>query len=44
MSKLAPVVGEFVFWHRSPSHLAMPGLFEAFDPSLFASSRKVSEN
>lgn len=44
MSKLAPVVGEFVCWHRSPSHLAMPGLFEAFDPKLFGLSRKVREN
>jgi len=43
MSKLAPVVGEFVYWHRSPSHLPMPELFEAFDPRLFASLRRVSE-
>jgi homocitrate synthase NifV len=30
--KLAPVVGEYVCWHRSPSHLQNPTLFEALDP------------
>ena len=44
VSGLAPVVGEFVYWHRSPSHLSMPGLFEAIDPELFGSSRKISES
>jgi homocitrate synthase NifV len=44
ISKLAPVVGEYVYWHRSPSHLSMPGLFEAIDPQLLGSSRKTSEN
>lgn len=41
VSKLAPVVGEFVLWHRSPSHLRKPGLFEAFDPQLILSRRKT---
>lgn len=44
MGKQAPVVGEYVYWHRSPSHLAMPGLFEAVDPELFGSSRKITES
>jgi homocitrate synthase NifV len=44
ISKLAPVVGEYVYWHRSPSHLSVPGLFEAIDPELFGSSRKTTEN
>ncbi len=41
VSKLAPVVGEYVHWHRSPSHLKKPGLFEAFDPALVRSQRKI---
>jgi homocitrate synthase NifV len=41
VSKLAPVVGEYVLWHRSPSHLNTPGLFEAFDPSLLLTSRRI---
>ncbi|HXV12831.1 MAG TPA: homocitrate synthase [Candidatus Krumholzibacteria bacterium] len=41
VSKLAPVVGEYVHWHRSPSHLRAPGLFEAFDPALVRSQRKI---
>jgi homocitrate synthase NifV len=41
VSKLAPVVGEYVHWHRSPSHLRKPGLFEAFDPALVRSQRKI---
>jgi homocitrate synthase NifV len=44
ISQLAPVVGEYVYWHRSPSHLSTPGLFEAIDPWLFGSSRKISES
>jgi isopropylmalate/homocitrate/citramalate synthase len=38
---LAPVVGEFVLWHKSPSHLHKPGLFEAFDPALILGNRKL---
>jgi homocitrate synthase NifV len=44
VSKLAPVVGEYVLWHRSPSHLRKPGLFEAFDPQLILSDRKVDDS
>jgi homocitrate synthase NifV len=40
-SKLAPIVGEYVFWHKSPSHLACPELFEAVDPNLLSSERKM---
>ncbi len=43
VSKLAPVVGEFVFRHKSPSHLESPALFEAFDPALVGASRSVCE-
>lgn len=42
--KLAPVVGEYVCWHRSPSHLHNPSLFEAFDPRLFCATRQLSES
>lgn len=31
---LAPVVGEYVFSHKSPGHLGITGLFEAFDPDV----------
>lgn len=43
VSKLAPVVGEFVFRHKSPGHLASPALFEAFEPALVGASRSVCE-
>ena len=41
LSRLAPVVGEFVFQHKSHSHLCMPELFEAFDPALVHDERKI---
>jgi isopropylmalate/homocitrate/citramalate synthase len=41
ISKLAPVIGEFVFCHKSPSHLDAPTLFEAFDPALVGSMRSL---
>ncbi len=31
---LAPVVGEYVFTHKSPGHLGITSLFEAFDPGV----------
>ncbi len=31
---LAPVLGEFVFTHKSPGHRGITSLFEAFDPGL----------
>jgi isopropylmalate/homocitrate/citramalate synthase len=40
LSKLAPVVGEFVLHHKAPSHLMDPDLFEAFDPKLVGMKRK----
>ena len=43
VSKLAPVVGEFVATHKSPAHLENPGLFEAFDPSLISLQRKITQ-
>ena len=44
VSKLAPVVGEFAFRHKSPGHLASPALFEAFDPALVGAARSVCED
>lgn len=41
VSKLAPVVGEFVAHHISASHLKNPDLFEAFDPGLIGIKRKL---
>ena len=43
VSKLAPIVGEYVFRHKSPSHLASPALFEAFDPALVGAVRSVCD-
>lgn len=34
VSRLAPIVGDYVYTHKSPGHLETPNLFEAFDPSL----------
>lgn len=31
---LAPVVGEYVFTHKSPGHLGITNLFEAFNPEM----------
>lgn len=41
--KLAPIVGEYIFSHKSPSHLEVPSLFEAFDPSLVDSTGKYTK-
>ena len=41
--KLAPVVGDYVFRHKSPSHLENPELFEAFDPALLECNRTLIE-
>lgn len=41
VSKLAPVIGEYVLSHVSASHLEMPEQFEAFDPQLIGGQRKV---
>jgi homocitrate synthase NifV len=43
LSKLAPVVGEFVLQHKSPSHLKDPDLFEAFDPEIVGLERKLDQ-
>ncbi len=42
VSKLAPVVGDFVFDHKSPAHLPTPDEFEAFDPDLVGATRRLS--
>jgi isopropylmalate/homocitrate/citramalate synthase len=44
VSKLAPVVGDFVFEHLSPSHLGVPAEFEAFDPELVGRRRRLRED
>lgn len=41
LGKLAPVVGEYVFAHKSPAHLEHPDLFEAFDPGLVGGARTL---
>jgi homocitrate synthase NifV len=40
--KLAPVVGKHIFTHKSPGHLEYPDLFEAFNPQLVNSRRKLT--
>ena len=44
VSKLAPVVGEYIFCHKSPSHLEHPEIFEAFNPMLSDSDRSISQS
>jgi isopropylmalate/homocitrate/citramalate synthase len=44
LSKIAPVVGEYIFCHKSPSHLEVPELFEAFPPRLLGFSRELGES
>jgi isopropylmalate/homocitrate/citramalate synthase len=41
--KLAPIVGEYIFSHKSPSHLENPGLFEAYNPIIIDSVRKYTK-
>jgi isopropylmalate/homocitrate/citramalate synthase len=43
LSKLAPVVGEFIVQHKAQSHLIDPELFEAFDPKLIGIERKLDQ-
>jgi len=43
VSGLAPIVGDFVFAHRSPGHLGALTEFEAFAPELVGSERRVEE-
>lgn len=38
---LAPVVGDFVFRHKSPGHLKTPELFEPFAPELVGAQREL---
>lgn len=44
VSKLAPVLGEYVFCHKSPSHLETPELFEAFDPAIMGCVRRSTKS
>ena len=41
VSMLAPIVGAYVATHKSPGHLEIPELFEAFEPSLVGLRRKI---
>ena len=41
VSKLAPIVGDFAFCQKSPSHLESPALFEAFEPALIGAVRSI---
>jgi len=41
--RLAPILGEYIATHKSPGHLEIPELFEAFDPSLVGLDRKIDE-
>ena len=43
VSDLAPVVGDYAFDHRSPSHLAEPAEFEAFQPDLVGGERRLQK-
>jgi isopropylmalate/homocitrate/citramalate synthase len=38
------VVGDFILQHKSPSHLKNPDLFEAFDPEIVGSQRKLDKS
>ena len=44
VSKLAPVVGRHIFVHKSPGHLENPDLFEAFNPEMVGSKRKLRKS
>ncbi len=44
LSGLAPIVGEFIFRHKSPSHLDIPELFEAFDPKIVCNERSFESD
>ncbi len=39
--KLAPILGAYTATHKSPGHLEVPDLFEAFDPALVGLDRKI---
>lgn len=39
--KLTPVVGDYVFVHKSPAHLECPELFEAYDPKWVGFEREL---
>jgi homocitrate synthase NifV len=41
VSRLAPVLGDYIATHKSPGHLEIPELFEAFDPSLVGLKRQM---
>jgi len=44
VSELAPVVGKYIFVHKSPGHLENPEIFEAFDPHIVGSKRELINN
>ena len=44
VSKLAPVVGEYAFAHKSPSHLDIPSEFEAYAPASVQRDRSIDRS
>lgn len=44
LSKLAPIVGDWVFHHTVPAHREHPDQFEAFPPSLVGGSRRLIDD
>ena len=44
LSKQAPVIGEYVFDHQSPTHLGIPAEFEAFNPTLVGADRQTGSS
>jgi homocitrate synthase NifV len=44
VSKLAPIVGEYIFSHKSPGHFENLKLFEAFDPRIVGLRTRASKS
>jgi homocitrate synthase NifV len=42
VSKIAPVVGKYIFSHKSPAHLNIPKLFEAYNPACTGFNRRLT--
>jgi len=43
VSRLAPIVGDYVFRHKSPGHLEHEELFEAFAPETVGTKGEITE-
>lgn len=44
ISKLAPAIGEWAFHHTLPAHREHPDQFEAIDPTLVGTSRRLIDD